>query len=86
MNTSKLMLLSLCSIVALSATGCGGSAYHGANTPTPAPMQSAESFTSFSKSMIGTSDMNIPVDVDATVFSFDGDDNPTAYADLFPAG
>jgi hypothetical protein len=98
MNTLKISLLSVALVAALAAAGCGGGGSGStagvpaptptptpAPTPTPTPPPTGEGFTGWSKtSVFALPEAGAPVIMDELVFSFDGDDNPTAYSDLLP--
>ena len=55
-----------------------------APTPTPTPSPTALDFTAFVKTLLAADERTDPVDVTSMTFSFDRDDDPTAYDDSLP--
>ena len=91
MNNRKRFVSSLALAAALAAAGCGGGGgdqMYAPTVPTPTPPTStpvAESFTNWSKTGVFAQPENAaPIAMDTLVFSFDGDENPNAYAELLP--
>jgi predicted small lipoprotein YifL len=76
---------------AMSGCGGGGGGYGGNGTPPPpvanpppGTPSASVGFTSYSKQMQAIAEYELPWDVDAVSFSFDGDQDPAAYDDLLP--
>jgi len=91
MKTHKLSLLSVALATALAVAGCGGgdggNGYQEPQPPAPPPpaQPKAESFTAWSKAVVAKPAEGLPENMDELVVDFDGNNDPAAYAELFPA-
>jgi hypothetical protein len=91
MKTHKLSVLSIALAAALAVAGCGGGgdgdSYQEPQPPAPPPTQPkvAESFTKWSKAVVAQPAEGQPENMDELLVDFDGNNDPAAYAELFPA-
>jgi len=98
---SQFSVLAMALLATTGIGGCGGGGGNGgggsqapiagappspppppASPPAPTPV----GFTSYSKQMYADNEMSTPWDIESVEFTFDGDEDPTAYDDLLPAG
>jgi hypothetical protein len=85
----KVLALALTASAAITGCGGGGGGYGGnqaqpVGNPGTAPPPAAVGFTSFSKQVLATDEREAPREVDMVTFTFDGDQDPTAYDDVLP--
>ncbi len=85
MTTQK--LLAAIGLTALVAAGCDGNR-QSYSAPPPVPMQvQPAAFTNWSKEEVfAKPETAAPTETESVALSFNDNDNPEAYADLFPPG